>query len=1625
MPLLRICATALVILFSNAFLSAQNFPNPVLLNTGSNSTGTGTLSVNSQDLNWTAALSNSVGTFTPAVVVGTNSGWSNSPFSNAAWISYPHNCSSTPGPAYHTCNGQIQEWYRLIINLPSQICGQSVTTASAYCLSLDFMADNCVESIYVNGALNYSTSASNPYFYAGFSLSNKVIATLCNNWQVGTNTVLVSVVSGTNANGGLTGFLAQANQTVNTTVGQPLLVSGTQTSPVCYGGTGSASVTASGALGSYTYSWVPSGGTLNAVSNLTAGNYSCIVTSSGQCSATKSFAIIQPSQQTVNITASSPTACISSSIALTAQVLGGTPGYTYSWGTSTGSLLTVQSASAGTFVYTVGVTDANNCLAVKSTSVAFFAPPVISVGSSSICFGGVATLTASGANSYTWLPAGSNSPVFTVSPASTSFYTVQGGPAGCVAQTITTVTVFSSPSLAINPQLDSVCVGNGLQLSALISGGTSPFNYNWSGGATGAAFTATAPSTGTYTHALIVTDANGCKDTASATTKFFNAVNLSASHPTICPGDTTVLVAGGASTYTWSPPFHTGNSFTVGPLTSSVYSITGTSSNGCVGTLTTAVFVHPAPALSFVTNSINCAHLGSATVSASGVGPFSFSWTPTSQSGSSATNLYPGTYTVSVFDNNTGCLFTPTVNFAPLVPLTATVNPIDSLKCFGAATASASVILAGGSNAQNYLWSASSGSQTTSVATGLSAGTQTVLITDALTFCTVTKTFVVNEPPKLNVSLSASSPSVCVGGIVTLSAQLSGGTAPYTFSWVPSVVSLTFAAGQSYAGTSIYQFKSSDSYSCTASETLTIDHVPYPVVSVSNTTLCPLQPGILTATGATSYLWNTGAGGANLTVAVPTATQFTVTGTTAGCSTNATATVTIKPAPIPAPFSNSPLCERDTLLLGTASSGTVIWTGPQQFSSSQPSINIAGVLPSHSGIYNVTVTAANSCTASASIPVLVNPAPVAGAWSGTVCAGQPLHLLSGFVANGSYLWNGPSSYVSSHQNNTITVSDTTMSGEYTLTLTSTLTGCTNTIGTTAQVKNPVPVNISANSPLCPGQTLILSTDAQPASWFGPSLAIPNQSTLIVGPITSSAQYSLLVQQGPCAVDTTINVLVHPRTQVTIAGDSVQYFCENTAMQFVGSAFPAAASYTWYGTSIQPVFSSMISLGAANLSGAGVYSLFVTDINGCIGIDSVFAFIHAAPIVETRGATVCIGMPASLSAAGGLIYNWSGPGGFSANTTSVFFPVVSAANSGIYSVAVTDSNQCVTTATTALIAEAFPMPVPSIARFPAKACANSLLNLTGSGGNKYSWRGPNAFFSDSADALIFISDSTAAGIYTLTVVNASNCAASETINVSVYEQPKVPLRTTSNYQCVPFCTDLVLDVPANASGPIHNIQVQFWGIAADTNLRNHCFTEPGQYDVRVYYTDSNNCVNSSSMTIVAFAKPEASFSFHPPDPIVNLDVVHFYNHSDCFDCASAWFFGPVSDTSFKRDPTYVFTESGSHAVTLLLTSPEGCLDTLTLPIHIEDEFTLYVPNSFSPNGDGINDFFQAKGQGIDTFHMQVFDRWGELLFTSNSILDGWDGESKGKRCKTDVYTWVVKVKAGKFTKSLTGFVSLLK
>ncbi len=207
-----------------------------------------------------------------------------------------------------------------------------------------------------------------------------------------------------------------------------------------------------------------------------------------------------------------------------------------------------------------------------------------------------------------------------------------------------------------------------------------------------------------------------------------------------------------------------------------------------------------------------------------------------------------------------------------------------------------------------------------------------------------------------------------------------------------------------------------------------------------------------------------------------------------------------------------------------------------------------------------------------------------------------------------------------------------------------------------------------------------------------------------------------------------------------------------------------------------------------------------------------------------------------------------------------------------------------------------------------------------------------------------------------------------------------------------------------------------------------YTEPGTYQIYVSATSPFGCSVDTQLAVPVrvLESPVADFRFVPNEINILDPDVFFFDQS--FAAVSwQWFFDSLG-VSREENPVFTFPDTGAYEIDLVVSHLNGCLDSTTQFLNINPFQTYFLPNAFTPNGDGTNEFFKGTGytRYISSFEMQIFNRWGELVFETNDIDESWDGTSQrnGGRAPGGVYLYVVSLTGLNGKEKLTGYVTLL-
>ena len=639
--------------------------------------------------------------------------------------------------------------------------------------------------------------------------------------------------------------------------------------------------------------------------------------------------------------------------------------------------LEVTTTVAGTYYYTCELSNSSGALVSDTITVTVNAlPNIVASGTATICEGLSSIISASGASSYLWdNGVGSGSPV-SVSPAMTTTYTVTGTDGnGCENTDQVTINVNALPTVTASG-VSSICIGNSTTLNA-----TGASTYLWDNGAGSGASVSVSPSMVT-TYTVVGTDGNGCENTDQITVTVNSLPTVTAfGAATICDGASTTLTASGALTYLWDNGAGSGATVSVSPSATTTYTVTGTDANGCTNMDQTSITVNSLPTVTASGAATICEGLSSI-ISASGAS--SYLWDNGVGSGSpvSVSPAMTTTYTVTGTDGN-GCENTDQVTINVNALPTVTASGVSSI-CIGNSTT------LNATGASTYLWDNGAGSGASVSVSPSMVTTYTVVGTDG-NGCENTDqiTVAVNSLPTVTASGAA---TICEGASTTLTAS-----GALTYLWDNGAGSgATVSVSPSV--TTIYTVTGTDANGCTNMDQTSVTVNPLPTVTASGAaTICEGESTLISASGASTYLWDNGAGsGGIVSVSPVTTTVYTVTGTDGnGCENIAQVPVTVNVAPDVSASSDVSICEGESTSLTASGALTYSWDNGVGAGAS------VSVSPITTTTYEVTGTDGNGCEGTDLVIVTVNTLPtVTMASLGTTCTYYTPITLSGESPSG-------------------------------------------------------------------------------------------------------------------------------------------------------------------------------------------------------------------------------------------------------------------------------------------------------------------------------------------------------------------------------------------------------------------------------------------------------------------------------------------------------------------------------------------------------------------------------------------------------------------------------------------------
>ena len=1458
-------------------------------------------------------------------------------------------------------------------------------------------------------------------------------------------------VTVTNANG------CTATSTVLLTVpASPSVTITSTTPPSCVPGC-DGGATSSAVVGGV-YTLLPASGSINVntgiASNLCAGiTYTITVANASNCTAQTTVTLTTPGSPVVTIANTTIPSCVPGCDGTA------TPnpqaGLTYSISPLATINPTTGASSglcAGT-VYTIQATDANGCTGQTTVLLNAPVPTPINIVSSTQpnCVpgcNGTATPTSVVGAVYTIAPSGSiNSNTGVASNLCAGItYTITATTAnGCSASTNILLNAPANPTVSItaqtNPSGPVNCDGTAQATGA---GGLAPYTYAVAG--TG------SPVINVNTGAMLnlcgacytvtVTDANGC--TATTSVCLINPLVVTAVGTNVncfgeCNGTGQASAQGGSqSGYTYAITGGATINNTTGAISNlcagTIYTITVSDANST--TATTTLQISGPTQINFnvaTTTSPTCIPGcdGTIAIAANGgtpgyvytlASPAGMNCTPTQATPGNFGNLGAGIYTVTVTDAN-GCTKTSTVVVAPSgVPVINSVtgtNPLCNNQCNG-------TIVTNAVGATSYTLQPGNTTNATGSFNGLCAGTYTVTASNAAG-CSVSSTVTLTNPSVLTVNTSASTNAPCFG--------LNGGTITYNVTGGTGLISYTSnpalaGAGGVYpnVGAGTYIITAADVNGCSVSQIFTITQptgMSINSVSVASPLCSNQSNGVITlnvsgGTGlytATTNPTSTSVGPGASPIVITGLSPVTYTVTVADANNCTITSAVTVPGSVPIVISSvnvtQPLCNATCngiiAVAANGGNGTLTYT----INPAGPASNTTGIFNGLcGGTYTVTVTDVNACTQTTAATVTPPPA-----------------LTFSSVASVNPLCFG-------NNNGTITVTATGGSGlpTYSILPASNQPTPGNFTGLTAQSYTV----IATDANLCSTSTVITLVDPAQLVWnnptstnvtcFGgsngsitaPALGGTGTLTYSINPAVQasnttgsfsnlSAQcYTITVADVQGCTLSRVICITQPPALTFNAPAVVNVLCFGAATG--GITITANGGTPTYTYALTPANGTQPSPGVFENLLAGTYAVIVTDANGCTAATTNI-LISQPPAITFTSVTVqdvaCFGDATgsiSVTAQGGvgsIQFNLQ-PSGNQASTG--FFNGLYA---GTYTVSAVDGNNCVVT--TVVTVGSNPQLRLTGLTITEPICFgdnNGVLLATANGGvAPIQFSLNNSPFQNNGSF-----NNLYAGYYIMTLRDAIGCMEDTLINLTQPTEVGAKVETTAAL-CVDSEDGKVIITGTGGRGGYKyyitpglyiNKSGVFKGLAI------------GTYTLRV--VDTAGCEYRNVFTI------------NPPSNPLN----NFMTKTD-LGCYGRGNEGQATANVLGGTPPYNFLWNTSPAQTtatastlyfglykVQITDANGCA--IKDSVYISEGpccDVAFIPNAFSPNGDGNNDEFRVlTSAGVELQQLEIFNRWGQSVWKSNDVHRSWNGYISGQEAPVDTYYYVLRYKCTRDNETYT-------
>lgn len=524
-----------------------------------------------------------------------------------------------------------------------------------------------------------------------------------------------------------------------------------------------------------------------------------------------------------------------------------------------------------------------------------------------------------------------------------------------------------------------------------------------------------------------------------------------------------------------------------------------------------------------------------------------------------------------------------------------------------------------------------------------------------------------------------------------------------------------------------------------------------------------------------------------------------------------------------------------------------------------------------------------------------------------------------------------------------------------------------------------PINLGGRDTICEGSSLLLNP---PGVFLFEWSDGSTENTFL---IEEAGTYWVTITdfQG-CKTRDTLIVATSPRPETPIISGNNE-ICEGDQVILSMQPQIANATYRWLGPNNTIFTGQTLNLGALNSDASGTYYGFYI-VEGCESFsDSIDVLIKTSPLVYLGlNDTICDNTPIILNPnSGDATYLWQD------NSTDSTFTVTA---SGTYFVNVTNALGCEKSDTVTIVFSETPETPVILGQALVCEGGNITLSVVAQPGVVYTWTGP-AGFSNVGDSIAINNVSISNGGLYIVNSNLNGCQ-SEPVLTEIAVNPNPTITPLADQTVCPGQT-FTLD----AGEGFFNYQ---WSTSEGTQTIN---VGPGTYSIQV--GNIFGCVDADTV-VVSESGPEAAFNVTPPNgtqPGVSIQLTDASMANNAAISSWSWNFGDGQFANIQN-PEHAYVSSGIYNITLTVTDAAGCTDEVSLAYLISGEIA--IPNSFTPNGDGINDFFRISGlEAFQDSKLAIYNRWGNQVYASNDYKNDWDGAD----APDGVYFYLLELKNG--------------